>query len=113
MTSRLDPLLVALGGMVGATLRYAIGVAIAGPPGTLAVNVLGSFLLGVFVTRLRDPRAQLLLGTGALSSFTTYSTFAVETAALGTTLGAANVAATYLLGVLAAGLGLVVGEVGR
>jgi len=113
MTSRLDPLLVALGGMVGATLRYAVGVAIAGPPGTLAVNVAGSFVLGVSVTRIRDPRAQLLLGTGALSSFTTYSTFAVETATLGGTLGAANVAATYLFGFLAAGLGLVAGEVSR
>jgi CrcB protein len=65
------------------------------------------------VTRLRDPQLQLLLGTGVLSSFTTYSTFAVETATLGATTGAANVGATYLLGFLAAGLGLVVGREGR
>jgi CrcB protein len=44
---------------------------------------------------------RLLLGTGLLSSFTTYSTFAAETAALPPALAAANVAANYGLGLAA------------
>jgi CrcB protein len=113
MARRFDPLLVAAGGCVGATLRYAVGVALPGPTGTLAVNVLGSFVLGILVVRLRNARGQLFFGTGVLSSFTTYSTFAVETAALGAAMGAANVGATYLLGFVAAAVGLFVGGAGE
>lgn len=98
-------LLVAVGGFVGAVLRHAVAVALPGgfPWGTLAVNVAGSFALGVLfyedrLTGRLGPRTRLLLGTGLLSSFTTYSAFAVETAALSPSLAAANVGANYALG---------------
>jgi CrcB protein len=107
---RLDPLLVAVGGFAGATLRWAVASAVAGAPGTLVVNVVGSACLGVVVAAAPRRRTQVFVGTGLLSSFTTYSTFAVETAALGAAWGAANVAATYGLGVSAAVAGLVVGR---
>ena len=107
---RLDPLLVAAGGFLGATLRWAVASAVAGAPGTLAVNVAGSLALGVVVAAVPRRRTQVFVGTGLLSSFTTSSTFAVETVGLGATWGTANVVATYGLGVTAAAVGLVVGR---
>ena len=109
---RLDPADVAVGGFLGAILRWAAGVAIPGAAGTLAVNVLGSFALGALVTLVVDHRTRVFVGTGLLSSFTTYSTFAVETAALGPTAGLVNVAANYALGVAAAFAGLAWGARG-
>jgi len=113
--SKLRPVaLVALGGVVGAVARHAVTLSLpSGVLGTLAVNVVGSFALGALLSesRLADalsPDARLLLATGVLSSFTTYSTFAVETASLSPRLAAANVAGTYALGFLAAVLGQVV-----
>jgi CrcB protein len=103
---RTAPLLVAAGGAVGALARHAVSLAVPGAAGTLAVNVAGSLLLGAFVARSTDARLHLLVGTGALSSFTTYSTFAVETTALGVAGGAGNVAATYALCLAAAAVGL-------
>lgn len=104
------PLLVAGGGCAGTLARYAVGLAVGGPTATLAVNLLGSLALGALVARVPGRRVQLFVGTGLLSSFTTYSTFAVETVALGPADGAANVAATYLLGVAAALAGLAAGR---
>ncbi|MFC4358237.1 CrcB family protein [Halobium salinum] len=101
--------LIAAGGFVGASLRYAFGLALPGAPSTLAVNVLGSFALGALVTAVADERVRLVLATGLLSSFTTYSTFAVQTVSLGPLWGGANVAANYALGFAAAYLGLRVG----
>ena len=103
---RLEPLLlVAVGGFAGAVLRHAAAVALPGgfPWGTLGVNVAGSFALGVLLyeaelTGRLGARTRLLLGTGFLSSFTTYSTFAVQTAALAPALAVANVGANYALG---------------
>ena len=101
--------LVAAGGFVGAVLRYGVGAALPGVTGTLAVNVLGSFALGVAASTLADGRLRLLLATGVLSSFTTYSAFAVETVTATAALGALNVVTTYALGVMAALAGLAVG----
>ena len=114
--SRVEPLLlIAVGGFAGATCRFLVdGAFPAGFPwGTLAVNVIGSFLLGVLLYENRlvgtlSPETRLVLGTGFLSSFTTYSTFAVETGSLAPPLAAANVAANYTLGLLAVVLGRVV-----
>ncbi|QLH80180.1 fluoride efflux transporter FluC [Halosimplex pelagicum] len=116
--ARLEPLaLVAVGGFAGAALRYALALALPGtfPWGTLAVNGLGSFALGVVLYERHfadalSAETRLVVGTGFLSSFTTYSTFAVETtrlagsagpelAASGPTLAAANVAANYAVGI--------------
>ena len=107
---RLDPLLVAAGGFLGAVLRWVVGNAVPGAPGTLVANVAGSFCLGVVVAAAPRRRTQVFVGTGLLSSFTTYSTFAVQTTDLGATWGTANVVATYALGVGFAALGLVAGR---
>ena len=109
MADRLVPVVIALGGFVGAVSRYAIGAAVAGPGGTLLVNATGSFVLGTTVSTVRSRRLRLFLTTGLLSSFTTYSTFTVESASLGLPLGAANVAATYTLGIGAAAFGIALG----
>lgn len=97
-------LLVAVGGFAGAVLRHVVAVALPGgfPWGTLAVNVTGSFALGVLLFEATlagrlSAETRLVLGTGFLSSFTTYSTFAVQTAALSPMLAVANVGANYAL----------------
>ena len=98
------PALVATGGFAGANLRYLLGLALPDLLGTLAANALGSFALGfVLYGSLRvgplSDRARLLVATGFLSSFTTYSTFAVRTATLDSPLlMLGNVGATYALG---------------
>jgi len=104
--------LVAVGGATGAVARHSIAVALPAtfPVGTLLANVLGTFLLGVVVfdERLADslaPSTRLLVATGFCSSFTTYSTFAAETVALGPWLATLNVALTYGLGLGAVLLG--------
>jgi CrcB protein len=118
--ARLEPLaLIAVGGFVGAVLRHAVAVALPADPlplGTLTVNVAGSFALGVLLyeAHLADAlssETRLVLGTGFLSSFTTYSTFAVETAGLDPRLLVANVAANYLLGFAAVLVGRAVARV--
>lgn len=78
---------IAIAGAVGAVLRYFV-VSMVGvryfPWGTLAVNVLGSALMGIaFVLivekSLTDPALKPLLMTGALGAFTTFSAFSLET----------------------------------
>jgi camphor resistance protein CrcB len=103
---------VALGGFVGATLRYGVDV-LAGDitgVGTFIVNAIGAFALGVLVTQAADRQTQLFVGTGLLSSFTTYSTFASDAVALGTVTGSVYVAASYGVGLTAAAAGLVIGR---
>jgi CrcB protein len=108
--ARVEPLvLIAVGGFAGAILRHLLAVSLSPgtlPWGTLAANVLGSFALGVLLyeARLADllsPETRLVIGTGFLSSFTTYSTFAVETASLSPRLAVLNVGVHYTLGFIA------------
>lgn len=83
-------LVIALGGAAGSVLRYLAGVFIPPaqgfPVGTLAVNVLGSFLIGVFARVLAAPDAdhvlRLALTTGFCGGFTTFSAFSAETITL-------------------------------
>lgn len=86
-------LIVALGGAVGASLRHLVNLAtlrMLGPNfpwGTLTVNVLGSFLMGIFievlVRRLGDSQElRLLVATGLLGGFTTFSAFSLDVALL-------------------------------
>jgi CrcB protein len=96
--------LVALGGFAGANLRYAVGLFVPGLSGTLLVNVVGSFALGFLVYEaihvgIVGEETKLAATTGFLSSFTTYSTFAVETALQRPTWALVNVAASYALGI--------------
>jgi len=104
-------LLVGLGGAVGATLRYAVGQALADadtpfPAPTLAVNTLGTFVLGLLTFAGAGDGTLLLLGTGTCGAFTTFSSFSVETVRTWES-GARGLAAVYALGTLAlAGLAL-------
>lgn len=82
-------LAVALGGALGSALRYLVSAwalrlfGPAFPVGTLAVNVLGSFLLALLVPFAAEsaglsPALRLALTTGFCGGFTTYSTFNLE-----------------------------------
>ncbi len=118
-------LAVALGAVFGATARYALSGWVAQrlgasyPLGTLAVNVSGSFLLGLFLPLstqrlLLDPRLRLSVAVGFLGSYTTFSSLAVESLHLLLSgqwaLGLANLMGSTLLGGLAAALGIFAGR---
>ena len=110
--TRFDYLLVAVGGFVGATARYGVDVAAGDTTGlgTLVVNLAGSLVLGMLIGYTATTRTHLFLGTGALSSFTTYSTFVSDAVTLGTVAGSAYIAVTYTLGFTAAALGVLIGR---
>lgn len=81
MNSLLAVQLVGLGGALGAVLRYGVYATLPTdgyPLATLAVNVLGSFLLGVVTFVGSDGGAALFVGVGVCGSFTTYSSFSVD-----------------------------------
>jgi CrcB protein len=116
---------VMAGGVVGALLRWGVTAAATdqwATHATLALNVIGSLLLGVFVglrfTRGGDRRLTrnqyLLLGAGFCGSLTTFSTFTVDVAMRleeGAALSALITgSATPLLAVLAGGVGYRVGS---
>ena len=95
--------MIALGGAGGAVSRYLVSLPLPGVSGTLAVNVAGSFLLGVVLygTVVADrysKRTRFFVATGFLSSFTTYSTFALQTFESSLLVAVGNVAANYGLG---------------
>ena len=114
---------VALGGALGSVLRYAVGLALVRAPlgfplGTLLVNVLGSFALGVLARWLSapafDPAWRIALTVGVCGGFTTFSTFSAELVALAqegrVARAAAYAAASLVLGLAATAAGLAVGE---
>jgi fluoride exporter len=86
-------LLVGVGGVIGSLLRYYLGVfthswwAYDFPLGALIINLIGSFVLGWLTThiikmKLLHPSILAGIGTGIIGSFTTFSTFSVETVTL-------------------------------
>ncbi|RJQ53281.1 MAG: fluoride efflux transporter CrcB [Actinobacteria bacterium] len=118
-------LLVGLGGFVGATSRYGIDALIrrlAGshfPFGTLVVNVTGSFLLGflfaaAFDRLTHDHALTLLVASGFIGAYTTFSTFMLDSVRLadagGLSLAALNLAASLGSGLVAVWLGMLVGR---
>jgi CrcB protein len=100
-------LLVAVGGAVGAVVRYAFGRLTLDRPAwaTFAVNVLGSLILGLLAGAGVTGRWGALAATGFCGALTTYSTFAYETRALGWRWGAINAATSVVVGIGAAALG--------
>jgi CrcB protein len=116
---------VGIGAVFGANARYWVSTLIANrygarfPYATLAINITGSFLLGLAYSALAPEigltgSRQLLLATGFLGAYTTFSTFTYETLALlrqgSPRLAVLNVAGSATLGLAAAGGGLLVGR---
>jgi fluoride exporter len=112
--------LLVLGGAIGAPTRYVLDGYVQSrvggvfPWGTFAINVTGSFLLGVITGAvlyhgLADV-PKVALGTGFCGAYTTFSTFSYETVRLleeGSVLEAGlNIGASVAVGLVAAGLGL-------
>jgi CrcB protein len=108
----LDFLAISLGAIVGANARYWMSrsaLRLLGPVfpyGTLVINVLGSFILGVIMAWttqrvLADPRWRLFVGVGFCGGFTTFSSYAFESMALMEqgrwTLAATNIVSNNLL----------------
>lgn len=114
---------VAVGALVGTTLRYLLGLAVPTAPGgwpiaTFTVNVIGAFVLAGLLELLasagpdegRRRTLRLALGTGLLGSFTTYSALALDTVHLleaGRVWAASGYAiGSVVMGLLAAACGL-------
>lgn len=83
-------LVLGLGGFIGVNLRYLVQTWSAGrwgpdfPYGTLLINVIGSFILALFITLattrlIVSPTLRLFVAVGLLGGFTTFSSFTVET----------------------------------
>lgn len=114
-------IIVGVGGFFGAISRYLVAGwvqdlsrSVHFPYGTLAVNVIGSFLLGflmryAFNHNVFSPEIRLLIFIGFLGAFTTFSTFSTETFNLlsdgATTPALLNITANVLLGLGAVWLG--------
>jgi CrcB protein len=107
---------VALLGGVGALLRFAVDGLVAEraggsefPWGTFAVNISGSFVLGLLAGASLHGDALRLAGTAALGSYTTFSTWMLEAHRLGEdgslALGLLNVVLSLVVGMAAAALG--------
>jgi CrcB protein len=116
---------VAIGGAIGASLRWAIGTWLIErwgsgfPWHTMLINVLGAFLIGVLMALSLEKGIvsgdwRLFLGTGILGGFTTFSTLSYESIDLiGKGLwapGLANMFGSAIAGLLAAWVGIVLGR---
>ncbi|MBC7151872.1 MAG: fluoride efflux transporter CrcB [Rhizobium sp.] len=118
----LQILLVAFGGAVGSVCRYLVGVGAlrlmspAFPWGTLAVNVAGSFAIGILAELIvarfgASTELRLLLITGFLGGFTTFSAFALDAVTL-FERGASLAAATYLILSIGASIAAAIAGIG-
>ena len=100
---------VALGGLLGASARYGVGLLLphmAGtfPLGTLLINVVGGFLIGVLIDAVAErPLLRPFAITGILGGFTTFSTYTVDTEQL-LAAGMLATAGAYLVGTLVGAL---------
>ena len=115
---------VVIGAMIGAPLRYLADRAVqarhdsAFPWGTLAVNVTGSFVLGLLIAGAAveglSPHVVAFVGTGFCGALTTYSTFSYETVRLAQDnarfYAVANVGASVVAGLGAAFCGAAVAQ---
>lgn len=118
-------LIISLGAILGANVRYWVGGWAAErfgttfPYGTLLINVTGSLVLGFFITLvtdrfLVDPRWRLLVAIGFLGSYTTFSTYTYESMNLILTgqvwSGVLNLFGSSILGAAAVVSGILLGR---
>ncbi|MBP1851092.1 fluoride efflux transporter CrcB [Rhizobium halophytocola] len=118
-------LLVAIGGAAGSVLRYLVGILTLRtfgpnfPWGTITVNIIGSFVIGLFAEMVArrfnaSPELRVLLVTGFLGGFTTFSAFSLDFVALferGQVVAAGGyLIASVLLSLLAVFAGLTLGR---
>jgi CrcB protein len=121
----MQALAIAAGGAIGALMRYWVSTAIYAwlgrgfPWGTLGVNLLGSFAMGILYILLLErlssaPEMRAFLLIGFLGAFTTFSTFSIETLNLleNAQIGKAliNAAGSVVICIAAAWLGVVLGR---
>jgi CrcB protein len=106
----LNILLAAMGGAIGSVLRYLVGVfsvrwfGPSFPWGTLTVNVVGSFVIGLMVEVIArrfnaSAEMRVFIVTGIIGGFTTWSSFTLDTMVL-FERGATFAAAAYVIGSL-------------
>ena len=108
-----------LGGC-GALARFGLTLLVADrfhphlPLGTMAVNLSGAFLLGLLAGAAVEGDARLLLGAGAIGSYTTFSTWMVETQRIDEAgrrrIAVTNVVLSIVLGLVAAAFGRGIGQ---
>jgi CrcB protein len=118
-------LVIFVGGGIGSVLRYLVSgwmYALLGadfPFGTFAVNIVGSLIIGFFLTIAEDrflvsPDLRAFVAIGIVGGFTTFSTFTYETLGLfrdgSFFIGATNIIASITVALLAAWLGTLLGK---
>ena len=119
-------IVVFIGGGIGAVFRYLLAgwiykiIGTDFPYGTLVVNVIGCFLIGLFLTIAEDrflinPSLRIFVAVGIIGGFTTFSTFNFETIELlrdgAFALGMMNVVASIVLGLSATWVGSILGKI--
>ncbi len=112
----LNIIAVGLGGFAGATLRYLIGLiplneTTTFPIKTFIINIIGCIAIGIITiaaskNHTLNPHLVLFLKVGVCGGFTTFSTFALETATL-IKNGNSGIALLYMLGSMLVGVGMV------
>ena len=112
ISERIILLLVFLGAGIGGVARYGVSTASLRlgsdfPYGTMAINIVGSVLMGLFTgwfaLRGGGQPLRLFIATGVLGGFTTFSSYSLE-AVLLLERGQTGAAAVYILGSVALGL---------
>jgi CrcB protein len=114
-------LMVAVGGFFGAIARFGVSNWVRGkyptafPTATLFVNLLGSFLLGLMIGANLASSWRLLLGTGFMGAFTTFSTFKLENIQLHANRNwkvmIPYLGISYTIGILLAFVGIKLGQI--
>lgn len=117
-------LYVAIGGALGSVSRYLLSNWVNNktksnfPWGTFSVNIIGSFIIGIFFILVMDkansPQLKLIVSVGFLGAFTTFSTFSLETFNLirenNILLALGNIGLSVALGLLAVWSGIIIGK---
>ncbi len=112
----LNAIVVGIGGFVGAVCRYLIGLIQVNevttfPIKTFLINIIGCIVIGIITVAVTknnsiNPQLILFLKVGVCGGFTTFSTFALETADLIKT-GNPLIALLYMLGSVIVGVGVI------